>query len=142
MEPVYVAGAMKYLVVARTGTTITYVNYSAYPTMLGHMTIGSPGGGPHPVSEHVEYRLAIRHVWRTLDYSLRIARDEGSTAMMRLCDVAGAFLYDDLIPRVVRWYREHMSARRIQRAWRRVVSDPVHPVCIRRLLREFGELAG
>jgi hypothetical protein len=34
--------------------------------------------------------------------------------------------------------RDH-SASIIQRVWRRVISDPDHPVCKRRLLREYEE---
>jgi hypothetical protein len=36
--------------------------------------------------------------------------------------------------------RDH-SASVIQRVWRRVISDPNHPVCKRRLLREYYECA-
>ncbi len=34
----------------------------------------------------------------------------------------------------------HSRARRIQRAWRRAVSDPAYLVCQRRLLRELGDM--
>ena len=33
-----------------------------------------------------------------------------------------------------------VAARRIQREWRRCVSDPSHPICARRLMREFNSL--
>ncbi len=36
--------------------------------------------------------------------------------------------------------RRHLAARRIQRAFRRALSDPSYAACRRRLLREFREL--
>lgn len=39
------------------------------------------------------------------------------------------------------WMRQNRAARVIQRAWRHAVSCPDHPVCQRRLMREFHELA-
>jgi hypothetical protein len=38
-------------------------------------------------------------------------------------------------------FRRARAARLIQRMWRRVVSDPNHSMCRRRLLREFNEIA-
>lgn len=39
------------------------------------------------------------------------------------------------------WKRQNRAARIIQRTWRHAVSCPDHPVCQRRLMREFNELA-
>jgi hypothetical protein len=42
----------------------------------------------------------------------------------------------DDIAKIVK--RDH-SASIIQRVWRRVISDPSHPACKRRLLREYED---
>jgi hypothetical protein len=38
------------------------------------------------------------------------------------------------------WRNRHYAARKIQRAWKRCVTDPEYTVCKNRLLREFAEL--
>lgn len=36
--------------------------------------------------------------------------------------------------------KQNWGARRVQRAWRRAISNPTHPACRRRLAREFEEM--
>ena len=37
--------------------------------------------------------------------------------------------------------REQLSARIIQRYWRRCIADPTYKMCYKRLMREFNELS-
>ena len=41
---------------------------------------------------------------------------------------------------LTKFLRVHSSARRIQRAWRRCISDPSYQVCKKRLLNEFNNV--
>lgn len=67
------------------------------------------------------------------EYFREIYRFE-RTNVFRLCQNYYEFSYNlDL----TKFLRVHSSARRIQRAWRRCISDPSYTVCKKRLLREY-----
>lgn len=51
-------------------------------------------------------------------------------------------LLDDLMQEEAYMRLKEHKAKLIQQVWRRVISNPCHVVCQRRLMREWGELAG
>lgn len=71
-----------------------------------------------------------------LDYILRIP----GTYTFVFYDYGSAYS-DSLYKMSLRKFiRVHSSARKIQRAWRRCISDPSHEVCRKRLLDEYKEV--
>ena len=42
---------------------------------------------------------------------------------------------------MIRRFRRHLAAYRIQQHWYRITTNPAHPVCIRRLERQYDQLS-
>jgi hypothetical protein len=90
--------------------------------------------------DYIGYDEAILYIKDALNYS-KNSIDKNTSSILR-----------DFEQTVGTWYFEHVSdkyaeirlrntcARCIQTKWRECISNPYHPICKNRLLREYNEL--
>lgn len=83
----------------------------------------------------------LNALWDAILFTKINKKSGMSQYLQKAVEVAELFLEEELTRKISERFIANRSAKKIQNKWRVVVADAYHPVCKRRLLREFEQMS-
>lgn len=89
--------------------------------------------------EYISYEQALRYIKEALEFS-RSFLGISKRPITDFEQTVGSWYFEHVADKLAEERLRYVCAKRIQIKWRECVSNPYHPICERRLRREYNEL--